>query len=282
MFAFLRKKIGIIGYGNMGSAVVERIKRKYRISVFDKDKEKTKKLEDTDIRVADSVASLVEGSDVVIIAVKPNDFDAVLNEMKGCIRRKLVISIAAGMRTAYIEKDLREARVIRVMPNIAAKIGEAESAITKGNSASCVDLYFAQMLFNYLGKTWVMAEDMIDAATAISGSGPAYIFYDMEKRGINPSNISQEIINDYAGRLMEAAQRLGFAFTQAQELSRSTTNSSIHLAQKSGIPIGELKRRITSPGGTTEAALKVLDNNGSWTDAALAAQKRAKELSKKE
>lgn len=280
MFVFLRKKIGIIGYGNMGSAIAERIKRKYCVFVFDKDKEKTKKLEGTDIRVTDSVINLVEQSDVVIIAVKPQDFDAALNGIKDCVKRKLIISIAAGIRTAYIEKALSEARVIRVMPNIAAKIGEAESAITKGNSASHRDLYFAQKLFNYLGKTWVMAEDMIDAATAISGSGPAYIFYDMEKRGINPSNISQEIINDYSGRLTEAAQRLGFALSQAQELSWSTTNSSIHLAEVSGMSLGELKVKITSPGGTTEAALKVLDNNGSWTDAALAAKKRATELSR--
>jgi len=262
----------------MGSAIAESIKSKYQVFAFDKDKEKTREL--SGIEVSYSILELIKNVDVIILAIKPQDFEDLLNEIKPNIRGKLIISIAAGIKTVYIEKVLNQIRVVRVMPNIAAKIGDAESAIAKGYSAGDADLYFTQKVFNCLGKTWIMNEDMIDAATAISGSGPAYIFYDMEKRGINPLNTPQEIIDDYASRLMDAALKVGFSSAEAQGLSWSTTNSTIHLAKVSGIPVGELRRRVTSPGGTTEAALNVLDNNGSWVDAALAAQKRAKELSR--
>jgi pyrroline-5-carboxylate reductase len=222
----------------------------------------------------------VHASDVVIVAVKPQDFDAVLDEMKGALGNKLVISIAAGITTGHIEKVLRRARVIRVMPNIAAKIGEGESVVCKGNNARDTDLVFAKKLFDCLGKTWIMREKMIDAATAISGSGPAYIFYDMEVRNINPKNVPEEIKQEYIARLTEAAEGVGFAHRTASELGVSTAGSSVQLAAVSALPPAELRKQVTSRGGTTEAALKVLAAGGSWAEAAIAAKKRAAELSR--
>ncbi|MFH1888590.1 MAG: pyrroline-5-carboxylate reductase [Candidatus Omnitrophota bacterium] len=274
----MKKTIGIIGFGNMGSAIAEHLKTKYPVSIFDKDEGKVKNL--FGLTLSASALDLVKRSDVVIMAVKPQDLNALLEEVRDYTEKKLFISIAAGISTSRIEKYLRQAAVIRVMPNIGVKIGEAESSLCKGRYATEEDLSFVRELFDYLGKTWVMAEDMIDAATAISGSGPAYIYYDMEVNKIDPLYVPEELEREYIRRLTEAAKGVGFDAQTAAELAISTTASSLSLSASTRIAPVELRKQITSKGGTTEAALKVLDNNGSWTDAALAAQKRAKELSR--
>lgn len=272
------KRIGIIGYGNMGSAIAERIKSRYAVYVFDKDINKTKNL--SGMKVASDTVDLVKRAGVIMLAVKPQDFETVLNEIKNFIYGKLIISIAAGIRTTYIEKILGKTRVIRAMPNIGVKIGEAETSLCKGNNANDKDLDFTKRLFSLLGKTWVMKEEMIDAATAISGSGPAYIFNDMEIRGIDPHNIPPELEQEYVKRLKEAAERVGFNPQIAFDLATSTSATSLHLSAVSDKSLSELKKLVSSKGGTTEAALKIISENGNWSDAALAAKKRAEELSK--
>jgi pyrroline-5-carboxylate reductase len=276
----MEKTIGIIGFGNMGSAIAERIKSTYKVSVFDKDRNKTNAV--SGIEVAENTQEIVKNNEVIILAVKPQDFDGVLNEMKGAVKDKLIISIAAGITTAYIEKILKNARVIRVMPNIGVKIGEAESALCKGKSAAEQDLSFSKELFANIGKTWVMKENMIDAATAISGSGPAYIFNDMEIKRIDPHNVPKELEQEYIKRLKEAAERVGFDSQTAFDLAASTTATSLSLSATSDKSLSELRKLITSKGGTTEAALKIIYEKGNWSDAALAAKKHAEKLSKRE
>lgn len=262
----------------MGSAIAERIKPGYQVFVFDKDKEKTKNLKS--IQVAENLISLVEYSDVVMLAVKPQDFEAVLNEIKDYVKDKLIISIAAGLTTSYLERVLCEARIVRVMPNIGVKIGEAESSLCKGKNTKQRDINFATKLFNRIGKTWVIKEEMIDAATAISGSGPAYIFYDMEVNKIDPNNISEEKKQDYIARLAKASEKLGFDSQTARDLAVNISTTSINLVKETGESPSELRRLVTSKGGTTESALKILIDGGSWEEAAEAAKKRAKELSR--
>lgn len=264
----------------MGSAIAERIKSTYKVSVFDKDRNKTNAV--SGIEVAENTQEIVKNNEVIILAVKPQDFDGVLNEMKGAVKDKLIISIAAGITTAYIEKILKNARVIRVMPNIGVKIGEAESALCKGKSAAEQDLSFSKELFANIGKTWVMKENMIDAATAISGSGPAYIFNDMEIKRIDPHNVPKELEQEYIKRLKEAAERVGFDSQTAFDLAASTTATSLSLSATSDKSLSELRKLITSKGGTTEAALKIIYEKGNWSDAALAAKKHAEKLSKRE
>lgn len=271
-------KIGIIGYGNMGSAIAERIKSAYAVSIFDKDKAKT--IDPANINVADTVVNLAKNSDVVILAVKPQDFDNLLQEIKKAADNKLIISIAAGISTIYIEKILAGARVIRAMPNIAAKIGEAESVLCKGNGADDKDFDLARNIFNYIGKTWKMEEKMLNAATAISGSGPAYIYHDMENKHLEARTLPELVKQEYVKRLREAAERVGFDVDTAQQLASATTASSISLSAQSGISAAELKRQVMSPRGTTEAAIKKLEEGASWADAAVAAKKRAEELSR--
>lgn len=280
MFKIFRQKIGIIGVGNMGLAIAERIKSRYRLFVFDKEQGKTDKL--IDACVCRGIRDLVRETNVIILAVKPQDFGAVLSEIKDNAQAKLIISIAAGIETQYIEKMLGKVRVIRAMPNIAAKIGKAETVLCKGKNSKEKDLNFAIGLFNCIGETLVMNEDKLNAAAAISGSGPAYIYYDMQKNNIDPTNITEEKKQEYSKRLKKAAQRLGIDSSAAMLLAISTTNASIDLISAMGIPLEELRMQITSKGGITEAALQVLAKGDSWEEAALAAKKRAEELSKKE
>lgn len=276
----MAKKIGIIGFGNMGSAISEGIKKIYNVAVFDKDDNKTADL--SGISVAGSITDLIREAEVLILAVKPQDFDYLLSEIKNTVGDRLVVSIAAGITTGYIEKILQGARVIRVMPNIGARIKEAESSLCRGKYAKDQDLCFTRELFDCVGKTWVMDEGMLNAATAISGSGPAYIYYDMEINKIDPLNASENIKQEYIQRLRRAAEKLGFDSRTARELAASVTASSLNLATETGISPSELRRQITSKGGTTEAAVKILSKGGSWEEAAEAAMRRAEELSKKE
>ncbi|KPK98112.1 MAG: hypothetical protein AMJ95_05795 [Omnitrophica WOR_2 bacterium SM23_72] len=264
----------------MGAAMAERIKSKYPVTVFDKDEVKTMLL--SGVNVAADNVDLVKKVDTLILAVKPQDFDAVLEEIKDFSKEKMIISIAAGITTEHIEKIIGESKVVRVMPNICAKIGEAQTILCKGRFTEKKDLNFAKRLFDCLGKTWLMEEEMMDAATAISGSGPAYIYYDMEIHKYDSRNFPDMVKEDYTERLTEAARNVGFDPKSALELAQSTTSSSLKLFSFLGMPPAELRKQVTSPGGTTEAAIKILMQGGSWAEAALAAKMRAEELSKKE
>ncbi|MDD5566444.1 MAG: pyrroline-5-carboxylate reductase [Candidatus Omnitrophica bacterium] len=274
------QKIGIIGYGNMGSAIGERLKSAYRLYVFDKDKAKTGDL--ADIYVSESIADLLANVDAVLLAVKPQDFDSVLEEIGHGADALLVISIAAGITTNYIERYLGKARIIRAMPNIGAKISQAETCIARGASATDDDLSLAEALFRMIGKTWRIGEDMMDAATAISGSGPAYIFYDIEKENIEPSRITQQQKHKYKEFLKDAAVGLGFSAAVAADLASSITQTSLNLMILTPFLPSQLRNQVTSRGGTTDAAIQVLMNGGSWQEAARAAEERAKQLSRKD
>ncbi len=280
MLNFLRKKIGIIGYGNMGSAIAERINSKYAVSVFEKDLSKTKGL--SGVTVTANLLQLLKQSQVIILAIKPQDFEQVMVGIKNNLQDKLVISIAAGISTEYIQKVLGKVRVVRVMPNLAAQVGRSTTAICKGVFATKSDLEFAKRLFNYLGTVFIFSEEMMDAVTAISGSGPAYILYNMEINKLDQLNIPIKFEKMWVDNLNEAARKVGFDSKIALDLATSTVVSTIHLAKQNVNSPVQLRKMITSPGGTTEAALKVIINGGSWSEAAVAAKQRAGELSKKE
>jgi pyrroline-5-carboxylate reductase len=274
----MKKKIGIIGFGNMGSAIAGRIKPKYEVLVFDKDREKTKNL--TKINVADNLISLISQVEVSILAVKPQDFDVLLNDMSNYVNGKLIISIAAGITTKYIENRLGQARVIRVMPNLPIKIGKGMSCICRGESAKEDDLNFTEKLFKKIGKTLILSESMVDAATAISGSGPGYLYDESEGKSLDEiKKYAKEI---FIPALTASAHELGFSSEESQILAEVTGIGSIAFLEKTGLSPSELKKQVASKGGTTEAALEVLHKGGSLLEAVKAAKKRAEELSPKE
>lgn len=266
--------IGIIGSGNMGSSLIRALRAKgLSIEVNDKDKAKLRKVcRQYSLRQAKSNIDLIKSSQVLIIAVKPQNIDSVLFEIDEALALatnksqadKLIISIAAGVTTKYIEKVIGgRARVIRVMPNLAASIAESMSAIAKGKFAKKADLKIAQDIFKLVGETITLGEKHIDLVTAVSGSGPAYFFYLMES-------------------LIDAAVSNGVGREDAKKIVLQTALGAAGLALISQDP-KELRRRVTSKKGITEAAVKIFEKrklNKIIKDAVLAAKKRAKALSK--
>ena len=276
----MSEKLGIIGFGNMGRAMAEQLASHYRIAVFDKDENKTSAQKG--IIVARNLINLVEKAEVLILAVKPQDLDPVLKAIRNYVKDKLIVSIAAGISTKHLEKMLGEVRVVRAMPNIGVKIAESVTCLSRGSFASDEDLRLAQELFYYLGVTRVTEEKMINAATAISGSGPAYIFYFLEQNYLDPNNIPEHARRDMIKRLAQAAENLGFNHEDAMFLAVNTVNTSLSLLKKTKSAPAELRTQVTSKGGTTEAALAVLRKSDSWDDAARAALKRAEDLARRD
>lgn len=273
------KNIGIIGFGTMGSILAERIKSGYRVYVFDKDNYKTKNL--SRIETARDIPSLVKCSEVVILAVKPQDFAGVLAGIKDWIGAKLVISIAAGITTKYIEQALGHGvRVIRVMPNMPAKIAQGISCLSRNGLASKKDLDLAATLFTYLGQTVKIKEELMNSATAVSGSGPAYVLKYFETERINLNKIPQKKKESFLDNFQKSAQGVGFTFGQAKILTEAVFSGTVSFLKKTKIAPGELIRQVASKGGTTEAALRVLNSGGSLSEAVKAAKARADELSR--
>lgn len=275
----MRKTVGIIGFGSMGSSLAEQIKSKYKVWVFDKDKNKTKNLRG--INVADNSIDLLNKLETIILAVKPQDFNVVLNGIKNYVKGKLIVSIAAGISTAYIEKTLSNAKIIRAMPNIGIKIGHSVTCLCKGKSASNKDLEVAQELFKYVGEVEDLSEKMMDAATAISGSGPGYYFDAIESNPEEYKNNTNKFSKAFTACLKKAARSIGFSDQKAKFLANWTVVYSALLLKQTKLPPAELKKQVTSKGGTTEAALEVLHRGGTLVDAVKAAVKRARELSRR-
>ena len=277
----MKQKIGIIGFGNMGSAIAERIKSDYQLFVFDKEREKTRNVRN--IEIVDNVADLIKKADVIILAVKPQDLTAVFNTIlsdsgKNVIKDKLFISIVAGITTKFIEVCLGKVRIVRVMPNLPAKVGRGMICLCKGKHANKTDLDFVKQLFEKLGKTLIMEEKMIDKSTAISGSGPGYFYYNSEGKDINEI---KSMALGFAASLTVTAEEIGFSLSIARTLAETTVAGSIVYLEETKLSPKDAEMQVASRGGTTEAGLEVLHKGGSLTDAVKAALKRARELGKK-
>jgi pyrroline-5-carboxylate reductase len=262
----------------MGAAMGERLKLKYQVFVFDKDVNKTR--ECTGITVAKSLEELANSANALILAIKPQDFESSLEEIKKHEQLHLIISIAAGISTSFIESRLGNKSVIRVMPNLPAKVGEGMICITKGKYATDIDLSFVQGLFNRLGRTLIIDEKLMDAATAVSGSGPGFL-YEMINN-IPRVEWDKFIKEQFVPKLSYAAVKIGFAAEQANLLAETTAQGSMSLLHLSKVSAAILKVRVTSPGGTTEAGLSALQGRIENLELAVrAALRRSEELSKK-
>ena len=271
------KNVGIIGFGNMGQAIAERIKDKYAVCVFDKDKNKISALQN--ISAFDDVNKLIKQSEVIILAVKPQDFDALLNEIKPLLEDKFIITIAAGVTTKYIRSRLGEkVRIVRVMPNMPAQIGQGVSVIFKGQNASEGDSnsawYLAHDIFSNLGAVLAVdKEEMINAATAVSGSGPAFFCHYLKERKNAPSKR-----DEFIKMLTESAVGLGFDRKEAEFLSEKTVDGIIAMLIERNLSCADIVKMVASKGGTTQAGLDVLNSGGSLEEAVKSAYKRAGEL----
>ena len=202
--------------------------------------------------------------EVVLLAVKPQHMRTVAKDLRGRLRGQLVISIAAGIRTTDLTRWLDgHERIVRVMPNTPALIRSGVSGLFAATAVKQADRDSAQTILGAVGAAvWVKSESDIDAVTAISGSGPAYVFYFIEA-------------------LEQAAAELGLNAGQAHELAVQTFVGAAKLAAGSNEPAAVLRANVTSKAGTTEAALKTMEANGlkhKIVEAVRAAARRSREL----
>ncbi|MCU0651908.1 MAG: pyrroline-5-carboxylate reductase [Candidatus Omnitrophica bacterium] len=272
-------KIGIIGFGNMGQAIAYQLKSDHQVYCFDSD---TTKTSSSGVGVVGNIADLIEKVEAVVLAVKPQDFESILKEIKACphLLDKLFISIAAGITTRYIENALGVVRVIRVMPNMAIQVGQGFSCVCHGKYTTTEDFDFAEAIFSYMGMTLKVEEEKMNVVTAISGSGPGFYFDIIESNPENYRSNPEKILKDFIMYLMEAAEKNGFSHEEAIFLSTGSGIAAEGLLSKTKLSPAELKKKITSKGGTTEAGLEALHKTGSILEAVHAATKRAAELAK--
>jgi pyrroline-5-carboxylate reductase len=267
----LNKKIGFLGCGNMGEAILagllkNRAAQASHVTILESDKRKAKAIvKKYKVKNISALPQLCQKSNVIILAIKPQQLKEVSQILKSLLTRQhLVISILAGTTTVKLKKMLgHSARFVRVMPNLGASVGESCTALAQNSPATPQDLKTAQGIFESCGNVIFLAENKLNLVTALSGSGPAYFFY-------------------LAECLMTEGQRRGLSQAQARALVVQTAFASGLLMRASSEHPRVLKERVTSKKGTTEAALKALAQKG-WAQAMHQAiekaVKRAAELS---
>ncbi len=264
------KKIGVIGTGNMGEALISgliysRSSIPKNIICSDIRKDKLKSIKEVyGVVTAKENLDVVKASEIIIYSIKPQIMASILKETAACLdMSKLIISIAAGVPLAAIELCLnKDLRLIRVMPNIAASVKEGAAAIAAGKHALKDDLKIAKAIFDSVGKSVIIEEELMDAITGLSGSGPAYIFLIVDA-------------------LADAGVKMGLSREDALFLSSQTVLGAARLLIETNEHPGKLKDRVTSPGGTAIAALHTLEQGGLRTtliNAVEVATKRSKEL----
>ncbi len=262
-------KIGFVGAGNMGQSILKGLINsgisQNDLVAITKTADSSKKIA-TEFKVyASNKIEDIKDCDVVFIGVKPQNIIEVLPEIKKSLKdNALLISLAVGIKTENLEKSFEnKVKVIRAMPNTPALVGKGVTGLAKGKNATDVDLEIAQKLFSSVGKVVVVDENLIDVVAAASGSGPAYYFYVTEA-------------------ITQAAIELGLSKEIAEVLVNNTFIGSAQLFENSNETVSELRNKVTSPKGTTLAALENLDQNNFkeiWKQALQAAIKRAQEIS---
>ncbi len=266
------ESIGLVGGGQMGEALVRGI---IESGLFTADKimiaepfaERRQYLQSTyNIGVTESSAELAENCRVIILAVKPQIMDPVLGQYQDHLGADhLVISIAAGVTIAQLEKGLgQNMRIIRVMPNTPALVLAGASALSGNSNTGQGDITAGLQIFSAVGTCVEVPENMLDAVTGLSGSGPGYVFTFIEA-------------------MIDGGVLAGIPRPIAEQLALQTVYGSAKLALETGEPAAVLKGRVTSPGGTTITGLQVLEEGGlrgMVMTAVEAASERSRDLGK--
>ena len=245
------KRIGFLGCGNMGEALVKGLVEANVVSAdaLMASDSRSDRLADLDrrygVRVAKDNVELARECDVVVLAVKPQIMAAVLKEVSSTLSgRQLVISIAAGVATATIRREVgKDIRLIRVMPNAPALVLAGATAIAKAQGLEAGDLETAQEIFGAVGKVVVLDEELMDAVTGLSGSGPAYVAVVIES-------------------LADGGVKMGLDRVTAMTLATQTVLGAAKLLLETGVHPGSLKDLVSSPGGTSIAGIAALEEGG--------------------
>jgi pyrroline-5-carboxylate reductase len=262
--------IGFIGSGNMAEAIISGllkagVYKAGQVYAADVRQDRLQYLkEHYGIRVAANNAELASQVDVLMLSVKPQIMKTALGDIKGRLKNDvLVMSIAAGVRTSVISSVLGDVAIVRVMPNMSAWVGESVSALFP-NAKGQAKLEKARLVFSSVGKVYIVDdEDLLNAVTAVSGSGPAYYFLLMQE-------------------MIKAAVELGLREDDARGMVLQTAKGAALLAEQAagkGETPAQLTARVATPNGTTEAALKVFAA-GDFSKMVSAALRRATERSR--
>jgi len=259
--------ICFIGGGNMAQALIGGLISRglppTRITVSDPVEQIRQLLQEKEVHVTQDNVAAIKNADVVVLAVKPQVLATVLRPLKGLLSDKLVISIIAGAEIQTISNLIDSDRIVRVMPNTPALVQTGAHGIYANDVVGTSDRELTSQILAATGLTiWVNSEAQIDAVTAVSGSGPAYFFYLMES-------------------MIRAGKNLGLDEKVATALTLQTALGAAQMAITSSNTPSELRKNVTSPNGTTQAALEVFDRaqiSQNIQSALAAAQKRSQEL----
>lgn len=264
-------KVLIVGYGNMGktyanSFISSRFIKPENIFVLVRNDFASIETIIPKSNFFTTPSERISGFDIVILAVKPQDFLIMATSIKPFLNdEQIIFSVMAGITLKSLEQQLSCSKVIRSMPNIPTQIGMGMTVFTASANVDRKELFIIQNLINTTGKSvYVENENLIDAATAISGSGPAYVFYFMQS-------------------MIKAAVELGFNESEAELLVNQTFMGSVAIQNSYSLSNEEWIKKVASRGGTTESALKVFEKQfleNSIVDAVKAANNRALELGK--
>jgi pyrroline-5-carboxylate reductase len=266
----LERTIAFLGAGNMAEAIIKGLLRAgtARPEGIIATGRRTERLEEIKraygIRTSQDNLAAAREAEIVVLSVKPQAMDKLVVQVAPALdHRKLVISVAAGVPIAALERRLGAgARIIRTMPNTPSLVGAGACALARGEHASEEDLAVASRIFQSVGITTVVEENLLDAVTGLSGSGPAYIFLVIEA-------------------LSDAGVKVGLPRYTALKLAAQTVLGSAQLLIETNVHPGQLKDQVTSPGGTAIAGLHTLEAGGLRTtliNAVEAATRRAREL----
>jgi len=261
-------KLTFIGAGNMAEAIVAGIVKQQVVAagdvcVTDISPERLEHFSGKyGVATSADNPSAVAAADVVVLSVKPQIFPSVWPDIEGALQSDaLVVSIMAGIPSAKIAGG-KSIRVVRVMPNTPSLVGMGAAGIAAGEFATEADLQVAEQLLGAVGVAKIVKEEEIDAVTALSGSGPAYVFYLIEN-------------------MLEAAEQMGLEKGVSRELALATVMGAAQLMLETGEEAVALRNKVTSKGGTTAAAINTMmerDVGDSIVAAMFAAQARSKEL----
>ena len=264
-------KLGFIGCGKMATALAEGVLKagvytKDEIFVTDKFPSAVKKLvEKHGFHAAADNSALAAAADAVLLCVKPGDALEALRSAREQLSGKLVISILAGITLEVLQEAACEnVRVIRVMPNTPALIHKGAAAYSLGQSATDADAAIVEKIFSAVGIVFRVKEELLDAVTGLSGSGPAYIYVVIEA-------------------LADAGVLMGLPRDLAQHLAAQTVSGAAEMVLQTGLHPAQLKDQVTSPGGTTIAGLEALEAAGirsAFLSGVRAATERSRELGK--
>jgi len=268
-----KKKIGFIGAGNMGEALIKgllegRVATAKGIYVSEPNRERAEKIKKRyRVRVEKNGAAVVGKADVIFVAVKPRQINAVLREIGPVLDRgKLLVSVAAGISLFQIESRLRSpVRLVRAMPNTPALVGEGATAVCYGHMTTAADRRFITKVFGSVGRAVEVEEDLMDAVTGLSGSGPAYVFTMIQA-------------------LADGGVQAGLTRSMALELAAQTVLGAARMVLETGRHPLQLRDEVASPGGTTIEGIAVLEGlgfKGAVMAAVEAAAERSRELSGK-